>query len=246
MMGMPDREKLSKRLEESWKEGSTVDGWIARLKSLGISSPDGKESESEGEDKSSEAKQTPNRAQNDESTGEETQVMEMRTLLSPYSSSPSSTTTSTSYPRPARRRTTPVYIFGQSTPFKKQFTPSDRLVQVSSEDTDESNPSSKSDASNFSTPESLPHPLSPAATIRNARSRVLLLANSPDHEPVASPNSSNTRTTRTAKKASSNDDAPSPAAAAAAKTAQDFRKKRVPSYVSNKTSGDEVNKRPKK
>jgi len=238
MTNMPDRSKLTKRLEEPWDGDSTLDGWISQLKSLAFSSPDKKGEEG----RSPETMQTPSPAKSDNTT-EEPQMMGMRTILSPYpaNSSPPQRTASTSYPRPARRRTTPVYIFGQSTPFKKQVRPTDRLVQVSSEDTDESNPSSKSDASNFNTPESLPHPLSPAATIRNARSRVLLLANSPDDDSQAPSNRN------TAKKSSTSE--LSPAAAAAAKTAQatsnlkdyDFRKKRVP-Y----SSGDEVSKRPKK
>mmetsp|Transcript_18033 Transcript_18033/g.44551 ORF Transcript_18033/g.44551 Transcript_18033/m.44551 type:complete len:356 (+) Transcript_18033:146-1213(+) len=254
MTGAPDHRKLTERLEESWKAESTLDGWVSQLQSLRFNSPDGEKG-----DKPAETKETPNRGKSESSTKEEPEMIGKRTLLSPYpSKSPSNTTpSSTSYPRPAsRRRTTPVYIFGQSTPFKKQFTPADRLVQVSSEDTDESNPSNKSDASttNFSSPESLPHPLSPAATIRNARSRVLLLANSPDHDSAASSSGS---ATTTKKSSSSSKTAPSAAAAPATKTPPntpkgttlkdyDFSKKRVPSFVSKRSSGDEVSKRPKK
>lgn len=68
------------------------------------------------------------------------------------------------------------YFFGGSSPFKA-FTQSDRLVQVSSEDTDESTPSTRSDSScNSGLISSLRNPLS--ATTKNARKRVLLLSNS--------------------------------------------------------------------
>lgn len=242
--------RLTERLEQSLKEESTLDGWISQLQSLRFNSPEGEEG-----DKSAETLETPNQAKSGR-RGEELVTISSigkRTLLSPYPTKSSSSTapSSTSYPRPApRRRTTPVYIFGQSTPFKKQFSPADRLVQVSSEDTDESSPSSKSDAStnNFSSPESLPHPLSPAATMRNARSRVLLLANSPDHDSAASSSAS-----ATPKKNSSSKTMPS-ASPAATKTAlrgsklkdYDFSKKRVPSFVSKQSPEDEVSKRPKK
>jgi hypothetical protein len=70
------------------------------------------------------------------------------------------------------------YYFGDSSPFKKAYTPSDRLVQVSSEDTEESTPSTRSDSSSSYTHEPFHHPLSDSVTINNARKRVLLLSNS--------------------------------------------------------------------
>ncbi|CAJ1962340.1 unnamed protein product [Cylindrotheca closterium] len=253
MIRSSDHHKLTERLEKAWKEQSTLDG---QLESLRVNTPEGEQ----GDKKPAETNETPKRPLSG-STKEEPEMIGKRTLLSPYPTKSSSNTSpsSTSYPRPAsRRRTTPVYIFGQSTPFKKQFTPADRLVQVSSEDTDESIPSSKSEASNFSSPESLPHPLSPAATVRNARSRVLLLANSPDHDPAASSSGSTTTTTTTTTTPKKSSMKPTPSAAAAAAVATrkapksstrkdyDFSKKRVPSFVSKPSSGDEVIKRPKK
>jgi len=249
MTNRSEHHKLAKRLEESWKEEDTLDGWISQLQKLRFNSPERQRQErkDDDEDKDEDTKKA-NHARNDStSTSHESHMDGKRILLSPHpssSSTPSTTTSSTpSYPRPAtRRRTTPVYIFGQSTPFKRQFTPSDRLVQVSSEDTEESMPSSRSDASNFSSPESLPHPLSPAATVRNARSRVLLLANSPDHDYLAS-SSTTSATTKTS--AASADTKQTPAGAASNLKDYDFSKKRVPSFVSKEASPDEMSKRPK-
>jgi len=245
MTNKSDHHKLTHRLEESWKEEDTLDGWISQLQKLRFSSSESQERKDNGEDKNEDTKKA--NCTRDDNTSHESRIPVKRTLLLSHpssSSTPSSTASSTpSYPRPStRRRTTPVYIFGQSTPFKRQFTPSDRLVQVSSEDTDESMPSSRSDASNLSSPESLPHPLLPAATMRNARSRVLLLANSPDHNSLAS-SSTTSATTQTSVAFAATKQ--TPAGIASNLKDYDSSKKRVPSFVSKEVSPEEITKRTK-